>query len=381
MPAMEQTGRLALPYILPAQAQKHVTHNEALQRLDAIVQLSVQGFGAIAPPATPLEGDIHALGAAPSGLWAGQPGKLAVWVGSGWLFVTPQEGWIAHDLAGVVLRQWRGGQWVALLQNLGGLGVGTVSDATNRLAVASDATLLTHAGTSHRLNVNKAAVADTASLVFQSGFSGRAEMGLAGEDAFSIKVSPNGSTFTTALSVNPTTGMLTGAAITQTATDVTAGRVLRVGAGAAQLDASLYRRGNVLGTVTQAGGVPTGALIETGTNANGSYTRFADGTQICARRVAVTALALTTAMGSLFRGTAGSFAFPAAFTQVDAVAVTLMGSQNSTIRSSAGVLKTRVGSALSDADWSDIALWSATSVTATGVEATYLSLFATGRWF
>jgi len=42
-----------------------------------------------------------------------------------------------------------------------------------------------------------------------------------------------------------------------------------------------YRRGNILGTVSQSGGVPTGAIIERGSNANGSYVRFADGTQEC----------------------------------------------------------------------------------------------------
>src|SRR5690606_15811578 len=42
-----------------------------------------------------------------------------------------------------------------------------------------------------------------------------------------------------------------------------------------------YRQGNILGTVSQSGGVPTGALIQTGSNANGSYVRYADGTQIC----------------------------------------------------------------------------------------------------
>lgn len=46
---------------------------------------------------------------------------------------------------------------------------------------------------------------------------------------------------------------------------------------------ALYRRSNVLGTVSQAGGVPTGAIIERGSNANGEYVRFADGTQICTR--------------------------------------------------------------------------------------------------
>jgi len=55
----------------------------------------------------------------------------------------------------------------------------------------------------------------------------------------------------------------------------------------------------VLGTVSQVGGVPTGAIIETGTNANGSWTKWADGTMMCSRRVAVTR-ALTGSTGSLF---------------------------------------------------------------------------------
>lgn len=38
---------------------------------------------------------------------------------------------------------------------------------------------------------------------------------------------------------------------------------------------------NLVGTVSQSGGVPTGAIIERGSNANGEYVRYADGTQIC----------------------------------------------------------------------------------------------------
>ncbi|WP_024585994.1 hypothetical protein [Aliihoeflea sp. 2WW] len=50
-----------------------------------------------------------------------------------------------------------------------------------------------------------------------------------------------------------------------------------------------YRRGNVLGSLSQSGGVPTGAVIERGSNANGEYVRFADGTQICMRSITVDA--------------------------------------------------------------------------------------------
>ncbi|NEX47748.1 DUF2793 domain-containing protein [Pseudotabrizicola algicola] len=381
MPDFERSGRLKLPYIMPAQAQKHITHNEAVQMLDAIVQLAVQSFDSQSPPSAPENGHVYALGAAPTGVWAQAPGHLAYWNAGGWLYLLPQEGWLAHDLATGQLRQYRGGSWQLLLQNLQGLGVGTTSDAVNRLAVASAATLFSHAGAGHQMKVNKATASDTASLLFQSGWSGRAEMGLAGNDSFSIKVSADGNTFTTALSVNPANGLLAGAAVTDTASDLTPGRLLKVGAGAGQLDPSLYRRGTVLGPVSQSGGQPTGALIERGSNANGNYMRFADGTQICTRRVQLTGISINVAMGSLFRATVGSFDFPATFATVESVGVTMMASQNASIRNNASVLKTRQGSTLGEADWVGIALWAPSSITGTAGELTHLSLNAIGTWF
>lgn len=74
-----------------------------------------------------------------------------------------------------------------------------------------------------------------------------------------------------------------------------------------------FRRGNILGTVSQSAGVPTGAAIESGSNANGTYTRYADGSQICNFRDA-TGLPSNTATGSLFRsGAPGTWTFPIAF--------------------------------------------------------------------
>ena len=112
-------------------------------------------------------------------------------------------------MATATLRVFSAGDWLPVapeLQNLDGLGVGTTSDATNRLAVASAATLLTHAGTDHRLTVNKASAPDTASLLFQSGWSGRAEMGLTGGEDFHVRVSPDGSAWTSALRIDRTSG-------------------------------------------------------------------------------------------------------------------------------------------------------------------------------
>ena len=59
-----------------------------------------------------------------------------------------------------------------------------------------------------RLVLNKEAAGDTASLVFQSGYSARAEFGLAGGDDFSVKVSPDGSSFYPALTVSAASGFV-----------------------------------------------------------------------------------------------------------------------------------------------------------------------------
>lgn len=273
----DTTANLDLPRILPAQAQKHVTHNEALQLLDAVVQLVVQGFDADTPPPTPGEGEVWALGAVPTGAWEGQAGRLAVRAGTGWLFATPRPGWRAWGRAEADLRIWDGVGWGSLFAGRAGLGINTGFDAANRLSVAAPATLLSHEGAGHQLKINKAGAAETAALLFQSGWSGRAEMGLAGNDDFSVKVSADGSSWIAALTLNRTNGHLGGAAVQQSASDITAGRLMRADYG--------FCRGNILGTVGQAAGVPTGAVIERGTNANGDYVRFADGTQICLREV------------------------------------------------------------------------------------------------
>ena len=208
MPSLSPS--LSLPYLQPSQAQKHVTHNEALRRLDALVQLRVAEFDAVTPPATPAEGDTHALGTGAGGAWAGQDGRLACYGDGAWLFVDPQEGWRAWGLAENRLRVFSAGSWLAVvppLENLTGLGVGTSSDATNRLAVASEAALFTHAGSDHRLTINKATATDTASVVLQSGWSGRAELGLAGDEDFQIRVSADGNAWTPGLSLRRADGL------------------------------------------------------------------------------------------------------------------------------------------------------------------------------
>lgn len=109
-----ETPKLSLPFIMPAQAQKHVTHNEAIELLDVIVQLTLESAAASAPPSSPAEGQSWALGASPTGAWAGQGGMIASWRGGGWLFIAPQEGWMGWCKDAADLKVRTGGAWHVL---------------------------------------------------------------------------------------------------------------------------------------------------------------------------------------------------------------------------------------------------------------------------
>ena len=92
-----------------------------------------------------------------------------------------------------------------LTTQLLGLG-GAIADATNRLSVNTPAVLLNNAGAGIEATVNKAAAANDAAFAFKTGFSARALIGLLGNDDFSFKVSPDGSTFNEAIRIDRSTG-------------------------------------------------------------------------------------------------------------------------------------------------------------------------------
>lgn len=208
---MDITPNLALPYILASQAQKHVTHNEAIRALDALVQISVADRDLATPPGSPAEGDRYIVAAGATGAWAGHDGKIAAWQDAAWMLYAPAEGWIAWVADENALLAFDGAAWVtaaaaAALQNVPMLGVNAAADATNRLALAAAASLFNHAGAGHQQKINKATAADTASQLYQSNLSGRAELGLAGDDDFHIKVSPDGSQWFDAVIIDKDTG-------------------------------------------------------------------------------------------------------------------------------------------------------------------------------
>jgi hypothetical protein len=246
---MPSTTNLALPFLEAGQAQKHVTLNEALRLLDAIVQLAVGGVSVV-PPAGPADGERHIVGAGAAGAFAGHENEIAAYQDGAWIFLAPRPGWRAWNAGEGTLLVWTGVAWnevsaggdvtgpesgvadgdIAVFDGATGkaikkergsisyLGVGSSPDATdtdhsNRLIVRANRALF-HAITAAetpgtgdmQVQLSKESVGNTASFFFSTNFSGRAEFGLVGSDEFMLKVSANGGAWLQALVVDPASG-------------------------------------------------------------------------------------------------------------------------------------------------------------------------------
>lgn len=212
----ETTLKLNLPYILPAQAQKHVTHNEALKALDVLVHLSVMSDMLSEPPETPEEGDSYLVADEGAEAWLEKDNNVAIFQDGRWEFLTPKIGWQCYVQDRARIKVWDGTAWTVTgsdfdmtVTHFNHLGINSAADENNKLSVASKGSLFTHDGSDHRLTVNKNAATDTASLLFQSGYSGRAEFGLTGNDDFTVKVSPDGVSFIEGLKLDAQNGSVT----------------------------------------------------------------------------------------------------------------------------------------------------------------------------
>ncbi|MET4896190.1 DUF2793 domain-containing protein [Sphingomonadaceae bacterium jetA1] len=108
---VDSTARWALPFLVAGQAQKEITHNEALAALDLIVQPCVEAVGRNAPPADPMPGQGWIVGAQPVDDWAGQADRLAGWTEGGWRFVAPRLGLAVWSKADSCRAEWDGDAW------------------------------------------------------------------------------------------------------------------------------------------------------------------------------------------------------------------------------------------------------------------------------
>ena len=107
----EATARLALPLLQAGQAQKELSHNEALTLLDFAAQPVVTAVGRNDPPATPVPGACWIVGGAPVGAWAGRADALAGWTTGGWRFVAARDGLAAWSVADAAEARFSQGRW------------------------------------------------------------------------------------------------------------------------------------------------------------------------------------------------------------------------------------------------------------------------------
>lgn len=215
VPMSEITQRHQLPYIMAAQAQKHVTHNEALRLLDGLSSLYLIETEENSPPAQPNSADSYALGSAPTGDWQNHGGDIAMFIDGAWMFSAPFEGLRAYRMSDAKLIIFQSEQWEPVLNEstkLPLLGINTDADQLNKLSVKSDSVLF---GTDDqeanptgdvRLSLNRTGNLDNSSMLFQTNYATNAEIGCSGDKHFRIKVSDDGTQFKDAVEIDESTG-------------------------------------------------------------------------------------------------------------------------------------------------------------------------------
>lgn len=109
---MDETTRFGLPLLMPSQAQKHVTVNESLARIDASLNLVLKSMSTAVPPSTVNDGESFSVPDDAVNDWAGQGGKVAIAMNGGWEFLTPQIGWRAFVVDRGLSAIFDGSSWV-----------------------------------------------------------------------------------------------------------------------------------------------------------------------------------------------------------------------------------------------------------------------------
>ena len=164
---MSNTPRLGLPLLQAAQAQKHVTVNEALVLLDGIGRLSLLSAEITVPPTLAIDGDCYGVPVGAVNDWAGRDGEIAIYSNGGWVFVVPQKGWkswLADKSAPAV---FDGAVWV----------VGAVALSVNNAATVFEVLEIEHTITAGATDTVIAAI-PAFSIVF--GVTGRVTGAISG---------------------------------------------------------------------------------------------------------------------------------------------------------------------------------------------------------
>lgn len=137
----DTTDRLLMPLLAAGQAQKEITHNEALTLADLLLLPVVEAVAPPSIPASPVLGKGWIVGASPAGAWAGQAHRLAFWTAAGWRYVAAPEGSSLWSLADSQPVQRTASGW-----SVGVLRASSVSIGGNQIIGARLAAIATPAG-------------------------------------------------------------------------------------------------------------------------------------------------------------------------------------------------------------------------------------------
>lgn len=124
------TPKLLIAEISASQAQKEVTHNDALRVLDGLVQLAVVTKGLSTPPGSPANGARYIVGASPTGTWVGKAAQIAQYYAGAWYFHAPVEGWRAWVTDEAQIYVYTTGSWTVYSSGGGGAGGTATYDVT-----------------------------------------------------------------------------------------------------------------------------------------------------------------------------------------------------------------------------------------------------------
>jgi len=192
---MANSTNLTLPFLEAAQAQKHVTVNEALLALDTLVQPNVLDRDLATPPGSPTDGDRYIVGSSATSDWAGKDFDIAVWQDGLWKFYDPRQGWFVWVQDESVLLIYDGAAWQFFTDVAGfvSLAINTTvsispNNALNKMAIAEEE-LTSLSGAS----VDTTIVIPDRAIVF--GVSVRTTTAITGASSFDCGISGEASKF------------------------------------------------------------------------------------------------------------------------------------------------------------------------------------------
>lgn len=106
------TARYSLPEIAAAQAQKHVTHNTAINMLDALMNAVAADKDLATPPGSPSEGDSYIIATSATGAWASKDLNFTTYFDGAWYFFPPTEGMRVYVVDEGLYYRYSGSVWV-----------------------------------------------------------------------------------------------------------------------------------------------------------------------------------------------------------------------------------------------------------------------------